>query len=92
MCEQKLSWANTGTHQLYVCDLAVSKFLQLAYCFVRHRETYASHVLMLVIHTDGVDLKDSQKNVISIIYLRTYVYMYNLIKMQAHFRLKKKIK
>lgn len=91
MCEQKLHGANTGTYQLYVSDLAISKFLQLAYCLVRHRETYASHVLVLVIHTDGIDLERSQKT-LSVLYIKGHIctWLYNLIKMQAHFKFKKK--
>lgn len=91
MCEQKLHGANTGTYQLYVSDLAISKFLQLAYCLVRHRETYASHVLVLVIHTDRIDLERSQKT-LSVLYIKGHIctWLYNLIKMQAHFKFKKK--
>lgn len=91
MCEQKLHGANTGTNQLYVSDLAISKFLQLAYCLVRHRETYASHVLVLVIHTDRIDLERSQKT-LSVLYIKGHIctWLYNLIKMQAHFKFKKK--
>lgn len=91
MCEQKLHGANMGTYQLYVSDLAISKFLQLAYCLVRHRETYASHVLVLVIHTDRIDLERSQKT-LSVLYIKGHIctWLYNLIKMQAHFKLKKK--
>lgn len=91
MCEQKLHGANTGTYQLYVSDLAISKFLQLAYCLVRHRETYASHVLVLVIHTDRIDLERSQKT-LSVLYIKGHIctWLYNLIKMQAHFKFSKK--
>lgn len=93
MCEQKLHGANMGTYQLYVSDLAISKFLQLAYCLVRHRETYASHVLVLVIHTDRIDLERSQKT-LSVLYIKEHIctWLYNLIKMQAHFKFKKKKK
>lgn len=93
MCEQKLHGANMGTYQLYVSDLAISKFLQLAYCLVRHRETYASHVLVLVIHTDRIDLERSQKT-LSVLYIKGHIctWLYNLIKMQAHFKFKKKKK
>lgn len=72
MCEQKLHGANMGTNQLYVSDLAISKFLQLAYCLVRHRETYASHVLVLVIHTDRIDLEHSQKT-LSVLYIKGHI-------------------
>lgn len=72
MCEQKLHGANTGTYQLYVSDLAIFKFLQLAYCLVRHRETYASHVLVLVIHTDRIDLERSQKT-LSVLYIKGHI-------------------
>lgn len=93
MCEQKLHGANMGTYQLYVSDLAISKFLQLAYCLVRHRETYASHVLVLVIHTYRIDLERSQKT-LSVLYIKGHIctWLYNLIKMQAHFKFKKKKK
>lgn len=93
MCEQKLHGANMGTYQLYVSDLAIFKFLQLAYCLVRHRETYASHVLVLVIHTDRIDLERSQKTLsVHVLYIKGHIctWLYNLIKMQAHFKFKKK--